>query len=43
MIAIFWFSDNKLAYIFAGAMIVTIIVAVLAGAAIANIPQKIKN
>ena len=42
MIAIFWFSDNKLAYIFAGAMIVTIIVAVLAGALLPIFLKKLK-
>ena len=32
LIAIFWFSDTRLAYIFAGAMVVNLIVAALSGA-----------
>jgi magnesium transporter len=42
LIAIFWFSDNKLAYIFAGAMVVTIIVAVLTGALLPIFLKKLK-
>ena len=42
LIAIFWFSDNKLAYIFAGAMIITIIVAALSGALLPILLKKLK-
>jgi len=42
LIAIFWFSDNKLAYIFAGAMVITIIVAALSCALLPIFLKKLK-
>jgi magnesium transporter len=42
VIAIIWFSDNKLAYIFAGAMIVNLLVAALSGAFLPMFLKKLK-
>jgi magnesium transporter len=42
LIAIIWFADNKLAYIFAGAMIVNLIVAALSGAFLPMFLKKLK-
>lgn len=42
VIAIIWFADNKLAYIFAGAMIVNLIVAALSGAFLPIFLKKLK-
>ncbi|MDG2089637.1 MAG: magnesium transporter [Gammaproteobacteria bacterium] len=42
LIAIFWFDDNKLAYIFAGAMVVNLIVAALSGAFLPMLLKKLK-
>ncbi len=42
LIAIFWFSDNKLAYIFAGAMMVNLLVAALSGAFLPLLLKKLK-
>ena len=42
LIAIFWFSDNKLAYIFGGAMVVNLIVAALSGAFLPIFFKKLK-
>ncbi|MBN4053493.1 magnesium transporter [Haliea sp. AH-315-K21] len=42
LIASFWFDDNKLAYIFGGAMVVNLIVAALSGAFLPMFLKKLK-
>ena len=42
VVSIYWFSDSKLAYIFAGAMIINLITAAVAGAFLPLFLKKLK-